>query len=78
MGDALILLTDGITEAQNGSSALYGHRKALDGPAIGPATATQICEAIRDYVRRFEDVAEATDDLTVMVIRYLGPQPSGR
>jgi serine phosphatase RsbU (regulator of sigma subunit) len=34
--------------------------------------ATEICERIRDRVRRFEDGEEATDDLTVMAIRYLG------
>ena len=71
-GDSLILLTDGITEAQNGNSALYGHRRTLSGDAVIQATATQICEEIRDDVRLFEAGAEATDDLTVMVIRYLG------
>ena len=72
VGDALILLTDGITEAQNGASALYGHDRVLDSGALSQADATQICEAIRDDVRLFEDGTEATDDLTVMVIRYLG------
>ena len=71
-GDSLILLTDGITEAQNGSSALYGHERTLRGDAVTQAKATIICEGIRDDVRLFEDGAEATDDLTVMVIRYLG------
>jgi serine phosphatase RsbU (regulator of sigma subunit) len=71
-GDTLILLTDGITEAQNGSSALYGHERTLGGAAIAEPTATRICEAIRDDVRKFEDGNEATDDLTIMVIRYLG------
>lgn len=71
-GDALILLTDGITEAQNGSGALYGHKRMLAGDAITHPTATEICEAIRDDVRLFEEGTEATDDLTVMVIRYLG------
>lgn len=75
-GDALILLTDGITEAQNAGDALYGHKRLLAGRAVAHATATDICEAIRDDVRLFEDGTEATDDLTVMVIRYLGnPAP---
>ena len=72
IGDALVLLTDGITEAQDGRSALYGHDRVVRGSALTQATATQICEAIRDDVRRFEGGTEATDDLTVMVIRYLG------
>lgn len=72
IGDALVLLTDGITEAQDGRSALYGHDRVVRSEALTQSTATQICEAIRDDVRRFEDGTEATDDLTVMVIRYLG------
>jgi len=39
---------------------------------VEPAT-TAICETIRDDVRRFEGQADATDDLTVMALRYLGP-----
>lgn len=77
-GDALILLTDGITEAQNASGALYGHKRMLTGGAIAQATSTDICEAIRDDVRLFEDGTDATDDLTVMVIRYLGNLPRPR
>ncbi len=75
-GDKLILLTDGITEAQNGSDDLYGHQRTLSGDAVTMTSATQICEAIRDDVRLFEEGEEATDDLTVMVIRYLGPDAS--
>jgi serine phosphatase RsbU (regulator of sigma subunit) len=72
-GETLVLVTDGITEAQDPAHSLYGRDRILDvlaetGP--GPAAA---CEAIRNDVRRFEDGSEPTDDLTVMAIRYLGP-----
>ena len=36
------------------------------------ADATMIVDSIRDQVRTFEGGAEPTDDLTVMVLRYLG------
>jgi hypothetical protein len=32
-----------------------------------------MCEAIRKAVRSFEGGREPTDDLTVMALRYLGP-----
>jgi len=34
-------------------------------------SASAICDQIRDQVRAFENGAEATDDLTVMAVRYL-------
>jgi adenylate cyclase len=70
-GDSLILLTDGVTEAQNGRDELFGRHHVLEGKPQGPQDATQICEAIRDQVRAFENGAEATDDLTVMAVRLV-------
>jgi serine phosphatase RsbU (regulator of sigma subunit)/CHASE2 domain-containing sensor protein len=72
-GDMLILVTDGITEAQDRDGALYGRQRILSVIGAGGGSAGEMCEAIRDSVRAFEDGAEATDDLTVMVLRYLGP-----
>jgi adenylate cyclase len=71
-GDTLVLVTDGVTEAQNASGALYGRDRTLTDSDLKDSSATQICEAIRDDVRRFEDGAEATDDLAVMAVRYRG------
>ena len=71
-GETLVLVTDGVTEAQDASSALYGRDRILADSELHATTATAICETIRDDVRRFEEGTEATDDLTVMAIRYLG------
>ena len=75
-GETLVLVTDGVTEAQDGQDALFGSGRLLAGDSLRAGSASAVCEAIRDEVRRFEDGAEATDDLTVMAVRYLGP--SGR
>ena len=75
-GDTLVLVTDGVTEAQNADRELFGSDRLLSGNTLVAGSATAICEAIQAEVRRFEDGTEATDDLTVMVVRYLGP--SGR
>lgn len=70
-GETLILITDGVTEAQNAQGKLFGRDRLLTGNAIASGSASATCEAIRDQVRRFEEGTEATDDLTVMAVRYL-------
>jgi len=72
-GEALVLVTDGVTEAQSAEGVLFGRDRIV----VRGRNATAIVDAIRDQVRTFEGGAEATDDLTVMAVRYLG-QPSGR
>lgn len=71
-GDTLVLVTDGITEAQDNGGTLYGRDHLLAKLAATEVGAKSICEAIRDDVRRFEGLDDPTDDLTIMAIRYLG------
>ena len=71
-GETLVLVTDGVTEAQNGAEELFGRDRILAGKDAWARTAMSICEAIRDEVRNFEAGTEATDDLTVMAIRFVG------
>ena len=71
-GEMLVLVTDGVTEAQNERDELFGSKRLLADGALKSGTATEIVDGIRDHVRNFEDGAEATDDLTVMAVRYLG------
>lgn len=71
-GQALVLVTDGVTEAQNAAGDLFGRDRILSGRGEWARSATSIVDCIRDEVRDFEEGTEATDDLTVMAIRYLG------
>jgi adenylate cyclase len=71
-GETLVLVTDGVTEAQNAKGELFGRDRILSGKDAWARSANAICEAIRDEVRSFEEGTEATDDLTVMAIRYIG------
>lgn len=71
-GEMLVLVTDGVTEAQNACAELFGSKRLLADGAMKAGSATQIVEGIRDLVRSFEEGTEATDDLTVMAVRYLG------
>jgi sigma-B regulation protein RsbU (phosphoserine phosphatase) len=71
-GEMLVLVTDGVTEAQNETGQLYSSKRLLADGALKAGTATEIVNGIRDHVRNFEGEAEATDDLTVMAVRFLG------
>jgi len=71
-GQTLLLVTDGVTEAQNAEGALFGRDRISREGVPKDGNATAIVELIRDRVRSFEDGEEATDDLTVMALRYLG------
>ena len=77
-GDALVLVTDGITEAQDPAGELYGRKKVTTVVASNGASAVSLCEGLRDSVRAFEAGVDPTDDLTVMALRYLGPRPKKR
>ena len=70
-GESLVLISDGVSEALDGSDALFGHERLL-AALRGKERATDMVEAIRDAVRAFEDGTDPTDDLTVMAVRYLG------
>ena len=72
-GDALILVSDGITEAQDSADALYGRSRVIVDLGAASERASRLCEQIRDSVRAFENGADPTDDLTVLALRYRGP-----
>jgi sigma-B regulation protein RsbU (phosphoserine phosphatase) len=73
-GDSLILYTDGITEAMNSSRNLFGDDrilKTLDTRGSG-VDAKALTETILDGVATFVSGAEQNDDITLLVIRYVG------
>jgi serine phosphatase RsbU (regulator of sigma subunit)/CHASE2 domain-containing sensor protein len=78
-GESLCLTTDGITEAMNGAGELYGNERldallAAMQPVSGAAGASPdaIVQAVRDDVRLHVAGAEASDDLTLLVLRWNG------
>lgn len=73
-GETLVLVTDGMTEAQNDAGALLGRAAsaALVGDAGRQGAAAEIARALVRSVRKHEAGAEPSDDLTVIVVRYLG------
>lgn len=70
-GEALVLVTDGVTEAQDGARRLYGRARLATALRDGTSAQTMVEKLLAD-VRAFESGAEASDDLTLLAIRYLG------
>jgi serine phosphatase RsbU (regulator of sigma subunit) len=76
-GTWLCLMTDGVTEAQNPADELYGPGRvqAVLGGGLDTATRAQgVVDALQDDVLAFAAGADAADDLTILVLRWLGPE----
>lgn len=71
-GDVLVLFTDGVTEAMNHDQELYDRHRLLEAVNSADGTAEDYVSAIRADVARFVDGAEQSDDITLLVFRYLG------
>jgi serine phosphatase RsbU (regulator of sigma subunit) len=72
-GECLCLTTDGIGEAMNEAGSLYGNAR-LDGLlASAGGDPAAIVRSVRDDVGLHVGTAEASDDLTLLVLRWNGP-----
>ncbi len=70
-GDALFLYTDGVTEAHDMESLLYGEDRLLRVVNESTdASAFDICTAVKKNVEVFVGEAEQFDDITMLCIRY--------
>lgn len=72
-GDILFLYTDGVTEANDRNGNLYGEPR-LSG-VLGSRTEAspkQLAEAVWEDIQVFKGEAEQFDDITMLVLGYLG------
>jgi sigma-B regulation protein RsbU (phosphoserine phosphatase) len=71
-GDLLVLLTDGVTEAEDSAGTAFGYEGVVE--VIEPRATKRVGE-IQDAL--FKDVTQHSpvlaDDCTIMVLRYVGP-----
>ncbi|MGH8663193.1 MAG: CHASE2 domain-containing protein [Burkholderiales bacterium] len=74
-GNLLVLFTDGIAEAENPTGALYGKERLAQclQRLSANTSAGAAVEAVRADVGAFVAGAPASDDLTLLVLRWLGP-----
>lgn len=69
-GDALLLYTDGVTEAMSPDGQLFGDEAALQAFSQAPAeSAEAIVRHILDSVSRHAAGAEQSDDITMLCLR---------
>lgn len=72
--DIVFVYTDGVAEATNLDNELYGTSRMLDALNTCPnLTPTTIASYIKNDVDKFVGKAEQFDDITMLCIRYLGP-----
>lgn len=69
-GDSVLLLTDGISEAMNSNGEQYGTRRIREILAYPHPHPASLVTALRDDVRRFVGDTEASDDLTLLALRW--------
>jgi sigma-B regulation protein RsbU (phosphoserine phosphatase) len=65
-GDRILLMTDGVTEAENPEGDMFGVEGLI---ALGPANSF---DQLFDAVTRFQNGTEAVDDCTMVELHYTG------
>ena len=76
-GEMLCLMTDGVTEAQNPAQDLYGTARAeqlLCQQSEAGTNAHELVTALQADVLAFAAGAEPADDLTILALRWNGPE----
>lgn len=69
-GDALVMYTDGVTEAENKEHAQFGEsRLEAELAALKGSDSKQVVETVLSKVREFAAGAPQSDDITQLVIR---------
>ncbi len=81
-GSALLLYTDGLTEAMyfsnDGSRKLFGEQRVLhDMEKNSKASAPEVVDFLKQHVSVFADGTEQSDDLTMLFLRHGKAQEPG-
>jgi sigma-B regulation protein RsbU (phosphoserine phosphatase) len=72
-GDALILYSDGVTEAFNPQEELYGDKRLIaDTAGLSGQSATGITSSLLSRVRAHASGAPQSDDIAIMVLKVNG------
>ena len=78
--DVLVMITDGITEAQDPAQSFYGLTRVLK--YLAQMTKPQLhvvdaCQGIYEDVKRFSQGLPPCDDITIVAIRFMAPKSAG-
>ena len=70
-GDKLYLYTDGVTEATDNNTELYGEQRLLDFVnSLGETEPESLCNLIKEEVDKFVGTAPQFDDITMLAINF--------
>ncbi len=73
-GDSLFIYTDGVTEATNTKSELFGTERMLAALNKDPdASPDQTLHNVMEGIGSFVKDAEQFDDITMLCLKYIGP-----
>ena len=74
-GDSLYVYTDGVTEATNAGNQLFGTDRMVEALNRDPgADPKQILTTVREAIDDFVGEAPQFDDITMLCLRYDGPE----
>ncbi|KXX63980.1 SpoIIE family protein phosphatase [Marichromatium gracile] len=77
-GDRLLLYTDGVTEAMDADTTLYGEARLREAlRALGTGSPRTLVEGLLDEVHAFAGDTPQADDITLMALVYRGPGAPG-
>ncbi len=77
-GDTVLFYTDGLTEATDVRNNMYGDERLLAEISISPhKTATELLDGLHNNVFSFLGQESISDDLTLLVARYLPDNKKG-
>lgn len=72
-GDVVYLYTDGVTEAVNKSSVLFGNERLFEAVEMGIGLSVkQLCLNVKKEIDVFSGGAPQADDITMLAFRYCG------
>ncbi len=72
-GDALVLYTDGVSEAQDVAGEFFGPERLRAAAAAGrPSGTPGLTGSVLSAVRAFAGEAPQSDDITILSVKYLG------
>jgi adenylate cyclase len=78
-GDMLVMISDGVTEAQDAAQHFYGLRRVLEWLTVLQPQTTKgqsvgtLCQGLYTDVKRFANNAVPADDITIMAIGFKEP-----
>ena len=78
-GDALVLYTDGVHEAQNAAGEFFGPERLRAATVKGrPGGTPGLTGSVLAAVRAFAGEAAQSDDITILTFKFLGARSSGQ